>query len=196
MRCRSSPTWSAGSMPSPSKPQRGSGGLALVFMGGGEDPAEPGRQCRGRSTAGGPTAPGSEAGPARAARQCGLMGEQGANGWGGLSRRTDPQTPATDLGQRGKGNTREQRRRRDNWASTREETRLDEALHTSQKLTQMHPRPKCEMQSSKPGREHRRRLRWPWAWPPFLDTTPKARAVKKRTDQLDFDEIKNPPFQQ
>lgn len=133
MRCRSSPTWSAGSMPSPSKPQRGSGGLALVFMGGGEDPAEPARQCRGRSTAGGPTA------PARAARQCGLMGEQGANGWGGLSRRTDPQTPATDLGQRGKGNTREQRRRRDNWASTREETRLDEALHTSQKLTQNAP---------------------------------------------------------
>lgn len=139
MRCRSSPTRSAGSMPSPSKPQRGSGGLALVFMGGGEDPAEPARQCRGRSTAGGPTAPGSEAGPARAARQCGLMGEQGANGWGGLSRRTDPQTPATDLGQRGKGNTREQRRRRDNWASTREETRLDEALHTSQKLTQNAP---------------------------------------------------------
>lgn len=67
------------------------------------------------------------------------MGEQGANGWGGLSRRTDPQTPATDLGQRGKGNTREQRRRRDNWASTREETRLDEALHTSQKLTQNAP---------------------------------------------------------
>lgn len=39
-------------------------------------------------------------------------------------------------------------------------------------------------------------MRWPWAWPPFLDTTPKARAVKKRTDQLDFDEIKNPPFRQ